>query len=71
MLIVHTADSLAAGVAACRLISSNVSRKTPLFSINLGWKWAMFSSQSVYVLEPLHLERGQSGYCQLESLPLE
>jgi hypothetical protein len=26
-----------------------------LFSVNLGRNWAMFSSQSVYVLEPLHL----------------
>jgi hypothetical protein len=32
-----------------------VSRKTPLFSINLGREWAMFSSQSVYVFEPLQL----------------
>src|SRR6516225_9917134 len=33
----------------------NVSRKGSLFSINLGRKRAMFSSQNVYVFEPLHL----------------
>jgi hypothetical protein len=33
----------------------NVSRKTPLFSINLGRKRPMLASQSAYVLEPLHL----------------
>jgi hypothetical protein len=44
MVIILTADSVAAGVAACRLISSNVGRK-----------WVMFSRQSAYVLKPLHL----------------
>jgi hypothetical protein len=30
----------------------------PLFSINLGRKRAMFLSQTVYVLRPLHLRQG-------------
>ena len=35
--------------------SSNVSRRTPLFSVNVGQKRAIFSSQAVYVLKPLQL----------------
>jgi hypothetical protein len=35
-----------------------VSRRTPLFSINLGRKQRMFSSPGVYVIEPLHLVEG-------------
>jgi hypothetical protein len=32
MLIIHTADSVAAGVAACRLISSNGSESAPILT---------------------------------------
>jgi len=35
--------------------SSNVSRRTPLFSVNVSRKSAMFSSRADYVLKPLHL----------------
>ena len=39
----HTADSVAAGVAACRLISSNVVLGGPLFSLNSVPKPRMLS----------------------------
>jgi ADP-ribosylglycohydrolase len=35
--------------------SFNVSRRGSLFSVNLGRKWPMFSSQGIYVFEPLQL----------------
>jgi hypothetical protein len=38
-------------------LSFNVSRRASLFSVNLGPELAMFLSQSVYVLRPLHLGR--------------
>jgi hypothetical protein len=39
------------------LFSSNVSRRPLLFSVNLGRKRAMFSSQTIYVLGPLQIRR--------------
>jgi len=66
MMVIHTADSVAAGVAACRLISSNVvsfSRnvvlRVLLFSLNSVLKPRMLSVRAVYVLSPLQL--GASG----------
>jgi hypothetical protein len=40
-----------AGTDVFELFSNNVGS----FSFNLGREWAMFSSQSVYVFEPLHI----------------
>jgi DNA repair protein RadC len=54
-IVFHTADSVAAGVAACRLISSNAGQSVPSFSHNVVRKSAMFLGQAIYVLGPLHL----------------
>src|SRR5271166_5073646 len=62
MVTIHTADSVAAGVAACRLISSNVvsfSFNLVLsdlsFSLNVVPKPRMLLVPTVYVLGPLQL----------------
>src|SRR5271166_1802408 len=55
MVTIHTADSVAAGVAACRLISSNVVLSGLSFSINVVRKRVMLSVRAVYVLGSLHL----------------
>ena len=62
IVIIHTADSVAAGVAACRLISSNVVSfspnvvlRDPLFSLNSVSKPRMLSVSADYVLSPLQL----------------
>jgi hypothetical protein len=44
MVIIHIADSVAAGVVACRLISSNSVSKLPMLSV-----------RAVYVLSSLQL----------------
>ena len=37
MVTIHTADSVAAGVAACRLISSNVAPKPRMLSVRVDY----------------------------------